>query len=181
ARQYQNPHSFTPCMVSAVTAPSWIRRATIAAAAAGTLALWLFLVLHRQRSEWTAVYVRAARTLVSGGDLYGPGVGYPYPPFAATLAIVCVPFSEGVARFVWFVLNILAVAGLVWATWHATGMRSAGAGRGRWAIVLCLSCAGPYVLNALAHQQVDGLIAALAVASAAALVGGRHTAGRAAR
>jgi hypothetical protein len=122
----------------------------------------------RHDSEWDDVYVRAARHLLAGQHLYTPpaeSAGYVYPPFAALLAIPFTWLPHGAERAVWYVLNALCIIGLIGWSWHLSGGRKLeGAGvnwREHLVMLLGLVCASRYVLDCLAHQQVDLVVGAL--------------------
>jgi Glycosyltransferase family 87 len=130
------------------------------------LALQAVLSPH---SEWLDVYVRAARTLLAGCDLYGPGTNYLYPPFQALLAVPFVSLPSFVARLAWYLINVASLVGLLRSAWWLAGGPKLGAvattGSRDWlALGLGLACSAPYMLNALAHQQTDVLIAYLVMA-----------------
>ena len=139
------------------------------------LVVWLPILLvlavqavTRQDSEWQDVYVAAARTLLSGKDLYAPGP-YLYPPFSALLAVPFIALPTQAVRLVWYGMNVAALGVLLYSAWGlAAGPRIRGAGSmpSREWFSLALGTLGcvPYWLNTLAHQQTDLVIAALLTA-----------------
>jgi hypothetical protein len=150
--------------------------------------VWLSILLVlaiqsviRQDSEWQDVYVAAARTLLSGKDLYAPGP-YLYPPFSALLAVPFVALPTLAVRLVWYGVNVAALGVLLYSAWClAAGPRFRGAGsvpsRDWYALALgALGCA-PYWLNTLAHQQTDLVIAALLTAGCFVMIRDRIISG----
>jgi hypothetical protein len=122
----------------------------------------------RHDSEWDEVYVHAARRLLTSQHLYNPpaeSAGYVYPPFSALLAIPFTLFPHGTARVIWYALNVLCIVGLVGWSWHLSGgQKLEGVGvnwREHAVMLLGLACAARYVLDCLAHQQVDLVVGAL--------------------
>ena len=137
----------------------------------------------KSSSEWVEVFVPAARVLREGGDIYAAG-GYWYPPFMALMIIPFGPLPELAARLGWFAINIACIVGLVRSAWLLAGgptLQSITSETKRdWAAAgVGIACSAPYVLNALAHQQVDVIIAYLAVAGCHRLVRGRNFSGAA--
>jgi hypothetical protein len=142
------------------------------AVVAALVVLWQFVM--RGYSEWETVYVETARTFLAGGDIYVQGHGYSYPPFAALLAAPFTFLPHYAVRAVWYVVNLIAVIGLVGWGWRLAG----GAAwtclfhdRREWlAALLGLACSERYISNALSHQQVDVLVASLIMAGCALLM-----------
>jgi hypothetical protein len=137
---------------------------------------------RKNPSEWITAFVKAARELVAGGDIYGDGTSYLYPPFMALMSIPFVPLSELAARLGWFGLNIACIVGLVRSAWLLAGGSMLNPittqNRRNWAVAgLGILCCAPFILNALAHQQVDIIIAFLAVAGCLQLARGQDTVG----
>jgi hypothetical protein len=139
----------------------------------------------KSQSEWAGVYVRAASDLLAGRDIYGTHSGFLYPPFPAILGIPFLPFPEPVIRLLWYAINVAAVVGLGrWGWALAGGSTALAAGvspRLRVAaLVLGGLCGATYILNAMAHQQTDVIIAVLLVGGSLAVLKGRDDLGGAA-
>lgn len=122
--------------------------------------------LVRCCSEFMNVYVGSARVLLDGGDIYTAGHGYAYPPLAALLAVPFVVLPESLARLAWYFVNVGAMLSLLHAAWNMAGGKPLGSlratARREWfAFGLGLVWLAPYLLNALAHEQTDVVIAAL--------------------
>jgi hypothetical protein len=122
----------------------------------------------RHDSEWDEVYVRAARHLLAGQHLYIPpaeSAGYVYPPFSALLAIPFTWLPHGAARAIWYALNVLCIIGLIGWAWRLSGGQKLEEGGVGWrehlVMVLGLVCASRYIMDCLAHQQVDLVVGAL--------------------
>jgi len=136
-----------------------------------TLSVPVFLGLASQPlvrccSEFMNVYVGSAGVLLDGGDIYGAGHGYAYPPLAALLAVPFVPMPEFLARLVWYFINVGAIVALIRCAWGMAGGAPLGpieaTDRREWlAFGLGLVWIVPYLLNALSHEQTDIVIAAL--------------------
>ncbi|MGP0075521.1 MAG: glycosyltransferase family 87 protein [Bryobacteraceae bacterium] len=132
-------------------------------------------------SEWVEVFVPAARVLQAGGDIYFRSA-YLYPPFMAFMIIPFGSFSELAARLGWFAINVVCIVGLVRSAWLLAGgstLQSISAETRRdWAVASAGAvCSAPYILNALAHQQLDVIVGFLAVAGCLLLVRGRIISG----
>lgn len=133
-------------------------------------------------SEWVEVYVKAGVQLFRGEDIYATGFAYLYPPFAALLAAPFALVPEWLARLIWFAVNIVAAAVMIFGAWRLAGGASrwdfSPAARGEWiALVLGLACTISFILNAFAHQQTDILIGALIIGGAIYLHAGRDVPG----
>ncbi len=124
----------------------------------------------KAHSEWDEVYVDAAAKLISGGDIYGPGSGFLYPPLPAFLAIPFTFVSQFWQRLLWFAINAACLIFTFRWSWLLAGGRGTAPSL-RATIAPCLACviAGTYALNALAHQQTDIVIAFCIVGGALAL------------
>jgi Glycosyltransferase family 87 len=122
--------------------------------------------LRKHPAEWSDVYVSAARTLLQGGDIYAPGSVYSYPPFPALLAIPFVPLPDALTRLAWYLINMAAVVYLARSAWALSGGKRLDLPEPldrRELLVLAIGAVAsvPYILNMLAHQQTDLVIAAL--------------------
>jgi hypothetical protein len=153
---------------------------------AGSVPIFIALAVPalRRKEEWVAVYVDTARVLLGGGDIYAPGHGYLYPPFAALLAVPFVPLSDVAARLCWYLANVVAIVYLLRSAWGLAGGSRLGSiaatDRRDWlAFGLGVLCVGPYVLNALAHQQTDVVIGALLTTGCLVVQQGRLAVGAA--
>lgn len=134
----------------------------------------------RRDSEWEDVFVRAALALLSGKDIYGSGTNYLYPPF---MSLVALPFAFAAplpGRIAWAAVNALCIVTTAYASWKLAGFSGALKLAGiRHLVAALLAAAGavPFALNALAHQQVDLLIAALIAAGCLCVVQKREMLG----
>jgi hypothetical protein len=112
-----------------------------------------------------------------GGDIYSEG-GYWYPPFLAFASLPFSSWSERAARMGWFALNIASIVGLARAAWLcAGGLMAWKTRRDGKVAALGAICVSPYILNALAHQQVDVFISFLIVTGCLACLRGRSLSG----
>lgn len=169
--------------------PTWLRRtwAPVARRPLIALAVPVFSVLAvqvliKRPSEWEEVYVHAARALLAGQDIYAAGTAYLYPPFQAFLAVPFTLLPSSASRLGLYAASVLSIVGLVRAAWElATGRtidQFDAADRRAWAVLgLGLLASGPYLLNAVAHQQTDCIIAFLVVAGCAGILRGREASG----
>jgi hypothetical protein len=127
----------------------------------------------RHTSEWDDVFVRAAARMWDGENMYVPTDGYVYPPFMAWLAIPFAFLPHGVERLLFYAVNVLCVVLLCrWAWMLAGGKRLHDPATPRSEHVifaLGLACAFRYVVDGLAHQQVDVIIGCLVLGGCAAL------------
>jgi hypothetical protein len=143
----------------------WVRRHPYTLVAAVLFIIAAIPFCFRHDSEWESVYVRAARLLCQGEDIYRPENGYLYPPFMTVLAL---PFSWLPwlpLRAAWFLVNVVAIIALVRCAWQvAGGPRLEGPevpAKEHVAAVIGALCGIVYIQNCLAHQQTDLLIGAL--------------------
>lgn len=158
-----------------------IRRPLLMLAAAFAVVLAIQAVT-KSASEWQDVYVQAARTLLQGGDIYAAGSSYLYPPFAAFAALPFAPLPRLPLRLAWFLINAFCAIGLIRLSWRLSGGERldqlAFSDRGEWAILMLgLLFGGTFLLNALAHQQTDVVIAFLVMAGCLGLMRGRELSG----
>ncbi len=116
-------------------------------------------------SEWETVYLAGAHRLVGGGNLYNQSEGYLYPPFPAFCAVPFAYLNPAVGRCVWYAVNVLALWLLVVCAWKIAGggdLQGPLARRtDQLAWWLGLACGFRYVLDGLAHQQIDVVLGAL--------------------
>jgi alpha-1,2-mannosyltransferase len=132
---------------------------------------------RRDFTEWDHVFVLAARHLRAGLDFYqltpeGQDHPYSYPPFWAMLAVPFTFLPRFVARFVWYLINVLAVV-LLWRwSWRASGGSKLEANASQPTLsrksqylicILGLACGMRFVQDNLDHQQVDLVIGAIVV------------------
>jgi Glycosyltransferase family 87 len=142
------------------------------------------LIFSRQNSsEWDQVFVRAARQLVGGGDIYSVPVvtstrptaelfqllhPFTYPPFQAIIAIPFIFLPHLLSRVGWFLVQVAALTTIWRVGWKVAGGRPLN--RGGWTpaeaviCVLGLIAGMRYVQGAFGHQQTDILIDGLLVA-----------------
>jgi hypothetical protein len=129
--------------------------------------------LTRERTEWDHVFVAAADRLLAGEDLYKQPTGYTYPPFQAMFAAPVAGWPQSVQRGVWFAVNALCLAWLLRAAWRLAGDGPLQVRRDYPEHLACWLGLGVglcFLLNALAHQQTDILLAALVVGGIERLV-----------
>lgn len=132
----------------------------------------------KHSSEWDETYVRAAKLLLSGGDMYRDFIGYVYPPFSAWVTIPFTVFPPRVARAIWYVISALCLIYIVKTSWRLAGgprlepadRAPAASGGEQIAFLIAQVCVLQLALNALTHLQPDLLIAALLMAGIAALI-----------
>jgi hypothetical protein len=137
---------------------------------------------RKMPSEWILVFVESARTFLDGGDIYGNGSSYFYPPFMALLFVPFVPVPELASRLLYLAINIACIAGLVRAAWVMSGGAALNPviseNRSEWAIAgIGLACSAPFAFNALAHMQVDLFIDALVATGCLLLLRGQKISG----
>lgn len=83
------------------------------------LTVGLAIPFHLDRkNEWDDVYRRAAGVVHAGGDLYREVPLYTYPPFMAWAIIPFTFLDKMSARFLWFVVNIGSLLGMIWLAWQ---------------------------------------------------------------
>jgi hypothetical protein len=138
--------------------------------AMGTVLLLCMAVsfCRRQDSEWEDVYLRAAKHLSAGEEMYRMQDGYLYPPFMAWATIPFLSLPAVLQRFAWFLANVACLLILFRGGWSLVGgnrVEGSGAtGRTeRLAALLGCGCGLSYLQNCLAHQQSDIVIAAALV------------------
>jgi hypothetical protein len=111
------------------------------------------------------VYVRAARLLWQGEDIYRGENGYLYPPFMTVLALPYTALPSLLVRGAWFLVNVLCIVLLLRWSWRLAGGSplQGGPAPPREHIVALVGalCGIVYIQNCLAHQQTDLLIAVL--------------------
>jgi hypothetical protein len=127
-------------------------------------------------SEWLDPFVRAAGVFFAGGDIYYASK-YTYPPFMAMMVVPFVSLPDVASRLAWFAINVACIAGMVRSAWLlASGatLPATGPARKRELFIAAIGiiCSAPYILNALAHQQIDLMIDFLIVAGCLLLVRG---------
>src|SRR5689334_19273362 len=64
--------------------------------------------LFRRHTEWSDVYMTAARQLVTGQDIYHEGTKFVYPPFSALFTVPFLPFSEPLSQALLAMLSFAA-------------------------------------------------------------------------
>ena len=157
-----------------------LRRPYLTAFVIGSL-LTSVVIFRKVMTEFEWVYVLSARNLLAGRGLYQlqvpPFRSFTYPPFMAALALPFTLLPPIVARASWFLVTLASVL-VVWrGTWRLTGggrLEGAQAPRREHLVaVLGLACALPYIESGVAHQQTDGLIAALLIVGCLSLTRSR--------
>lgn len=140
------------------------------------------VAVGKHTSEWDETYVRAAKVLLQGGDMYRDFIGYVYPPFSAWLTIPLTVFPPRVARAIWYVICAGCLVYVVKSSWRMAGGprlepadgAPAASRAEQIAFLIAQACVLQLALNALTHLQPDLLIAALLMAGCAALIDGRY-------
>ena len=118
------------------------------------------------------VYYQAAREVMGGGDPYQHSLGdwtpYIYPPLLAELIVPLALLPLPVAAYLWFLINATSIVAAAWMSARlANGTKEPYSPTTAWrallagcAVVLVLR----FVLDSLNLGQVNGVVAALAVA-----------------
>lgn len=149
----------------------------------GAFAIGAVLRMH---SEWTEVYIEAARSLLHGGDIYTDVHDFTYPPFSAFSMVPFAPLNPFLARGLWYLCCVISILYLTTKSWRLSGGPRVEAGKdhpaapSREQIAFLLGHAVvllPFLLNALSHLQTDILIAALIMAGCGAVASGRFLVG----
>ena len=118
------------------------------------------------------VYYHAARELIGGGDPYQHSLGdwtpYIYPPLLAELIVPLALLPLPVAAYIWFLINATSIVAAAWMSARlANGNKEPYSPTTAWRAVLT-GCAVVlvlrFVLDSLNLGQVNGVVAALAVA-----------------
>ncbi|HEY2784027.1 MAG TPA: glycosyltransferase family 87 protein [Fimbriiglobus sp.] len=132
----------------------------------------------RKHSEWHSVFVAAGSNLLAGNDIFTIETGYTYPPFQALLASPFFRMPVGLAAFVWYAVNAFSLVWLLRSAWRLSGGgRLDGEPPAGWreeaVCFLGLSVGGCFLFHAIAHQQTDIIVSALAVGGCEFLSRGR--------
>ena len=127
-------------------------------------------------SDWLDPFVLAARIFLGGGDIY-QGTSYLYPPVMALVTVPFTPLPDAVSRLAWYAINIACIVGMLRSSWLlARGGKLQPIGvenRREWVVAgIGIACTASYVLNTLAHQQIDLIIDFLLIAGCLLLVRG---------
>jgi hypothetical protein len=101
------------------------------------------------------------------------------------MALMVVPFvslPDVASRLAWFAMNVACIAGMVRSAWLLAGgstWPAIGPAKTRELFIapIGIICSASYILNALAHQQIDLMIDFLAVAGCLLLVRGDRVVG----
>ena len=167
-----------------IAAALWRRRYSVATFL--LLGGFAFSAVLRTHSEWTEVFIEAARALLRGQDFYSVVRDFTYPPFSAFSMIPFVPLNPFLGRGIWYACCIASILYLTTKAWRLSGGPRIEAGRtypaaskqeqvafllGHGVVLL------PFLLNALSHLQTDILIAALIMAGCGAIVSRRFLVG----
>lgn len=131
----------------------------------------------RKHSEWESVFVASGERLRTGRDFYAVETGYTYPPFQALLALPCVLLPKPLPAILWYGANAAALVVLLRSAWRLTGGGRIDGSREENICFLGLLVGGSFCFHAVAHQQTDILVAALAVGGCESLRRGRNLAG----
>jgi hypothetical protein len=162
----------------------WRRRYSIATFL--ILGGFAFSAVLRTHSEWTEVFIEAARALLHGLDFYAVVHDFTYPPFTAFSMIPFAGPNPFLARGIWYGCCVFSILYLTTKSWRLSGGPRIEAGSDHpaaskeeqaafllgHAVVLL-----PFLLNALSHLQTDILIAALVMAGCGAIVSRRFLVG----
>lgn len=155
-----------PEMETMSASSSLWRRHFVAVAGTPLLILIGLQLILRPVSEWDDVFVRAARDLMNGADIYHEGSAYLYPPFMAFAAIPEALMPHYLNRLIWSLFNVGAIIVAIRSAWKIAGgghpALPTADNRSEWiAVSLALLCSLPFGAGVIANQQVDIVIAAL--------------------
>ena len=176
--------TFKPPSPSTLRQAPWLRYVLnhpyTCISALALVAMWICATL-KHSSEWDGVYLRSARVLLNGNDIYRDLFGYTYPPFSAWLMIPFTLLPITAARAIWFVLCAASLLYLIISSWQLAGgprierqgNAPAASRREQLAFLVGHACALQLALNGLTHLQTDLLIAALLMAGCRAIVENR--------
>lgn len=131
--------------------------------------------------EWDDVYLRAARALAAGTDVYGSVPLYTYPPFMAWAAIPFTWLPTWVRRALWFAINVACFLAMIRMAWllvypeqPAATANSTESWR-RWAVfAFGLFLGGRAMTNSMLHHQTDLVLGTLVFCGIVQHMQGRH-------
>ncbi len=136
-----------------------------------------FILRKKSETEFEWVYIRTARHLTAGHDLYAPGrppkQAFTYPPCMAVLALPFAPLPQIPARALWYLVNVGCLVVLWRGAWKLSGGGSSGLKSEHLIAGLGLACGLPYALSNMDHQQTDLLISAMLIVGTLKLANGR--------
>jgi glycosyl transferase family 87 len=160
----------------------YLKRPPILAASIPIVAVLAIQAATKIPSEWISVFVAGSRSYVGGRDIYAEPFGYLYPPFMALLFTPFVPLPQLAARLIYVAISIACIVGLARSAWIVSGGQTlppiSRPIAAEWKIALTGAlCAAPYILNALAHMQVDVMIDCLVAVGCLLLIRGQGVAG----
>ena len=160
----------------------YLKRRPILAASIPIVAVLAIQAATKMPSEWISVFVAGSRSYVGGRDIYAEPFGYLYPPFMALLFTPFVPLPQLAARLIYVAISIACIVGLARSAWIVSGGQTlppiSRPIAAEWKIALTGAlCAAPYILNALAHMQVDVMIDCLVAVGCLLLIRGQGVAG----
>ena len=143
----------------------------------GISAVMLLPVLRKGETEFEWVYLRTARHLAAGVDIYDPGTApfraFTYPPFMAALGLPFAAMPKTVARLAWYAANVACLVLLWRGAWTLSGGGGAGGRKEHVIAGLGLACGLIYALSNMDHQQTDLLVSAMLIGGVLALARGR--------
>ncbi len=138
---------------------SSLRRLLLGCAVLAAMGLAIPFVT-RSKSEWDDVYRSAGARLLAGDNLYPPKTGYSYPPFSALMAVPFAMVDVRSSRALWYCINVVSMFAVITFAWRLACGRVPMV-RKPLIFWLGMSVGLPFILHTLAHQQTDGLVAAL--------------------
>ena len=144
-------------------------------------AVMLASVMRKGETEFEWVYLRTARHLVAGVDIYDPGTApfraFTYPPFMAALGLPLAAMPKTAARLAWYAANVACLVILWRGAWTLSGRRGA-IGKNEHIIAgLGMACGLTSALANIDHQQTDLLVSAMLIGGVLALARGRDLTG----
>lgn len=144
-------------------------------------AAMLASVLRKGETEFEWVYVRTARHLAAGVDIYDPIVApfraFTYPPFMAVPGLPFAAMPKTAARLAWYAANVLCLVVLWRGAWTLSGGRGSSSKKEHLIAGLGMACGLIYALANMDHQQTDLLVSAMLIGGVLALARGRDLAG----
>lgn len=139
-------------------------------------AIQFISIVRKGETEFEWVYVRSARHLLAGHDVYNPPgapfKAFTYPPFMAVLAVPYAYLPKPTERWLWYLTNVACFVVLWRAAWNLSGGENSGSRPEQWIAGLGFTCGLLYALSNLDHQQTDLVVSALLIVGGLKLVKG---------